>query len=536
MVALTRTKLLVADWLEPDYAQVLLVSPRGFLLAYDAFQLPIDNLLVQLGPFDAEDWGSNIEQFHADEVGALSERCMKDARPLLQKVLPQDFGYSNIRLLQSVHGNLSLYNRLLSNQPEKVDLRLQALYSVPVIRLILPLLDDASIKIRDCIDTSGNLWDMIFALFPGRKATLKRLAKDEHFFEFWRRSLPELQQLLDVIPLQKIPSGYQDWKAFVDVYRGLRLENENDERRKKVKIRWLIEISKMGWVKTRDKYVDLPEGLSALGDALDFIDEVARAGKWLVKNVKQCHRSANIPEWELESLFWDKATHTWGMSRIVEASRIWHPLMIVGYNTNYERPAVLCLKWEPLFKESVWLNQVVCAVVLCQSTDLDKESSQLQHCVSSYEYSCHLGDCHIVSLRNRDGASLSTLEIVYREESNPAWKIVQHKGISNQTPEDALLALEPLLINHIQKNADLTALKQWQETAKEQSARITPVKRNVWEKFDLDRLRKLSEAMGSKRLMGLFVDEATIKDAEQKFRNKQKNHFVEDRPRMFLVT
>ena len=238
--------------------------------------------------------------------------------------------------------------------------------------------------------------------------------------------------------------------------------------------------------------------------------------------MKQCHRSDNISERELEILFWEKATNAWGMSRIVEASRIWHSLMIVRYDTNYERPADQCLKWEPLFKEPVWLNQDVCAVVLCQSTDLDRESFQLRHCVSTYETSCHRGNCHIVSLRNRDGASLSTIEIVYLEHCNPPWKIVQHKGLSNQTPEYALLALEPLLINYIQQNADLTALKQWQETAKEQCTRLTPVKRNVWEKFDLDRLRKLSDAMGSKRLMGLFVDDATMKEAEQKYRSKQE--------------
>jgi hypothetical protein len=91
MDSLTRTKLLVADWLDRDYAQLLFVSPHGFLLAYDGFEVSIDQLWVQLGPFDAEDWSLNIEQFHADEVGTLSERCMKDARPLLQKVLPQDF-------------------------------------------------------------------------------------------------------------------------------------------------------------------------------------------------------------------------------------------------------------------------------------------------------------------------------------------------------------------------------------------------------------------------------------------------------------
>ena len=384
----------------------------------------------------------------------------------------------------------------------------------------MPRLDAASIQIRHCIDTSGNLWDAIFALFPGRNATLKRLSKDDHCFEFWRGDLPELQQLLDAMPLQKIPNDPPEWKAFVSIYSGLRLADEIDERRRLVKLRWLNEISKIGWVKTRDKYAALPEGLAALGDAFDFIDEVARAGKWLAKNVKQCHRSDNLLGGELENLFWEKATNAWGMSRIVEASRIWHPLMIVRYDAEYERPADQCLKWEPLFTEPVWLNRDVCAFALCESTDLDKESAQLQHCVQSYETSCHQGNCHIVSLRNRAGASLSTIEIVYREESKPHWKIVQHRGLSNQPPDASLQALEPLLLDHVHKKADVAALKQWQETVKEMATRLTPVKADVAEKFDLDRLRKLSESMGSKRLMRLFVDESVLKAAEEKYENK----------------
>ncbi len=262
--------------------------------------------------------------------------------------------------------------------------------------------------------------------------------------------------------------------------------------------------------------------MAVLGDAFDFIDEVARAGKWVVKHVKQCQRSDQIPEWELERLYWDKATTTWGMSRIVEASRVWHQLMIVRYDTHYERPAVFNLEWEPLFNGAVWLSQDVYAVSLAQSTDLDKESSQMQHCVSTYDHYCYQGNAHIVSLRNREGASLSTIEIVYREECTPAWKIIQHRGPSNKPPKEGLRALEPFLLNHIEKNADLAALKQWQAHAMEQSARITPVKRDIHKKFGLDRLRTLSQAMGSKRLMGLFVSEATIKEAEQKFRNKNK--------------
>lgn len=98
----------MADWLDRDYAQLLFVSPHGFLLAYDGFELSIDQLWVQLCPFDAEDWDINIVRFHADEVGKLSSRCMPDARELLQKVHPQDFGYANARLLQVVRGNLKL--------------------------------------------------------------------------------------------------------------------------------------------------------------------------------------------------------------------------------------------------------------------------------------------------------------------------------------------------------------------------------------------------------------------------------------------
>jgi hypothetical protein len=270
----------------------------------------------------------------------------------------------------------------------------------------------------------------------------------------------------------------------------------------------LVEFSKSGCIKVDDKYSAYPQGLSALGDAFDFLDELARAGNWLVNNVKQCRRSDNLSLEELTQLHWMRAPDTMGVQRIVEASLLWHNQM--HEFANMVDP-LFSMRWEPLFKIPAQLTEKVQAVVLSNSLELNREGRALHHCVTTYESGCFEGRRHIVSLRDNQGKSLSTLEIIKKGADD--WQIVQHRAKHNCLPPDELVELEPLLIQHIRKNADLEKLNQWGKDVALGRLKSVPRKYETAQVFTLDRLRLLSQALGSERLLGLFVDPVIVRQS-----------------------
>ena len=212
------------------------------------------SLLIQLRPFDAEEWHSNILEFHAHEIGWPLDKLMTDASELLELAANEDHCYLNPQLLYIAKGYLLIYNRLHSTQLHKVNLRVQAIQAVPILRLILPLMVDSSFKIRECIDARENLWDAIFESFPGRRATLKRLCKDDFILSYWKDSLSSLQALLDPLPLEKFPASEKEWDSFFQICRALRIQSETRPLHREVKFRWLIQFSKTGWVEVDPEF------------------------------------------------------------------------------------------------------------------------------------------------------------------------------------------------------------------------------------------------------------------------------------------
>lgn len=119
-------------------------------------------------------------------------------------------------------------------------------------------------------------------------------------------------------------------------------------------------------------------------------------------------------------------------------------------------------RWEPLFSHSVGYQLPVIsffftmfsggmytAVPLTSSDELKKEGADLSHCVAGYTNQCLQGNCHIVSLRDTTGKSLSTLEfqlcpgrgregdpkiINVKGNSEYHLRVNQHSGERNQSP------------------------------------------------------------------------------------------------------
>lgn len=507
---LTRAKPLITLDEEWGFNFGLVVSQHGFLLVFT--DVPWQNLMINLRPFDLEDWHCDVHNIYAFELEGLDEDRMRDASILLQEVPKANQVYINPELLDLAQGNLNLYNRLHSTDPAKVTLRVQALRSIPFLRWFLAEMDDISHKLRTCIDTQGKLWDAIHAAFPGRKATLKRLAQDPYVLQYWKDGLPYLQSLLDELPLEKFPCTPADWQGFVRICSGLRIRDETSSLKVPLKKQWLKNIANIGWKKFHDKYADAPEQLGVLGDAFDFLDELALAGEWLVNHVRQCRRTDQLDPDQLYRLQWQSAPQAMGMAKIVQASIAWHRLL--GPYNHSQLQKTISYTWPALLKEPVQLTDEIRAIVLNHSHALHQEGSNLGHCVAGYANRCYQGNAHIVSLRDKEGRSLSTLEIV--QSGGTHWRIVQHRAYANSMPSPELLEIEPQLLKHIKEHADLAALEKWKQ-AVQHSRRMGSTSQT----FDMNRLRLLSQALGKDRLLRLFIEPAVLQAAEQQY--KQAN-------------
>jgi hypothetical protein len=161
-------------------------------------------------------------------------------------------------------------------------------------------------------------------------------------------------------------------------------------------------------------------------------------------------------------------------------------------------------KWPLLLPKRVQLSPAVQAVSLGTPHALADEGHRMQHCVGGYSTPCFLGESHIISLRDSEDNSLSTLEIRLDKYNARQMKIVQHKGHRNRSPERSLILLEGNLLSAIQQNADFKALAERRKKA----ARIYKLLQSrdglLGEEFGQQAVDRISAVMGQDRLMRLF--------------------------------
>ena len=386
---------------------------------------------------------------------------MHDAQRLLEIMSKETRRCLNPELLQLAGNNLHLYNRLQSTNEFHTKARLQAIKVMPLLLWEFQKMTYETDQLRKRIDAGQSVWEAYQAYYPCKVALLKRIASARHIPEEWHGNLPELLEALDSVAIEKLPQTEQDWQAFTDIYRGLRISTEMHDYRRTVKNRWMGEIAKTGWTKSYAKFMALESGVGSLGDTFDFLDELGRAGNWMARNIRQCRKDDNLTEEERYLMHWMRAPDTYGMNRLLDASILWHHA-----NNNQVAPTSKNKKsgetWEPLFGFPVELSNDVLAVTLCSQYDLNHESNQLQHCVRSYASKCYTGHTHIISLRNKYDESLSTIEIVQRKDQ---WQVVQHRAIGNREPEIKLLELAKPLLQYIEQHADTKVLQDWKEFA-----------------------------------------------------------------------
>jgi hypothetical protein len=471
----------------------LVQSAQGFLLTFRGRTWT--QIAQQLKSFDAEEWHHAMPRNFRRELEGLDLEQLRDATEMLAALTPDAQACLDRTLLDVSGSNLEFYNLLHSTTPFRIRARLQALTVLPMLRWEFLGMDDNTDRVRRRIDAGKSVWEAFLEIHPGKTAILRRIAAAEAAPEAWRGDLARLLAILDPLPPEKVPVTELDWNAFHSIYLGLAFEGERNEQRLAVKMRWLEEAARMGWQMAYAKLAAVEGGLDALADIFDFLDEIGSAGDWLDA---QAGREIPWENWRVESRQrWLRAPQALGMFRLLEASVRWHRILWteagLPEDSDTRRTTWPCLLPQPLA-----LADGITAVSLGNAAELAEEGRRMQHCVGSYWRHCFLGGSHIVSLRDRQGDSLSTLEIRLPENGTRNCNIVQHRAYRNQTPSKNLLALEGRICAEVMQRADFKGLAKWRQGAEKIDASFGSYD------FSETRMERLAGVLGLSRLKGLF--------------------------------
>lgn len=496
--------------------EILILSPQGFLLIFRD-RTP-EMLARQLRYFDTEEWREPVEMaqlFPIELEGMVERERMSDAADLFSLCSKEAMALLNQDILNFSESNVEFYNYMHSTHPFRVKARIQALTVLPMLKWEFVSFNKVSDRVRRRIDAGKSVWDAYLEFHQGKVSILRRLATTQANPAPWRGNLEGLLAMLDPVAPEKVPCNDEEWNAFHSISLGLGMNAREEDRydlygrselHQSVKRRWVADSSRTGWTNAFQKFAAIEGGTDAIQDAFDFLDAIGKAGDYLASQSGE--KSDSYEEQRKKSSErWLKAPQTFGMFRIVEWSARWHRMIWdnAGLSEEVDKHTD---KWPLLLPEREQLSPSVQAVSLGNSYALAMEGKRMQHCVGGYAKRCFLGESHIISLRDSNDRSLSTLEIRLDKYNARQMKIIQHKGHGNRSPERSLILLEANLLSAIQKNADFKALAARQKKAAKVYKLLQSRDGLLGEEFGQQAVDRVAAAMGQDRLMRLFQTDA----------------------------
>jgi len=485
--------------------EILILSPQGFLLIFRDRSPEV--LARQLRYLDTAEWRERREMdllFPLELEGLVESKRLRDAADLFALCSSESLALLNQDILNFSNSNVVFYNFIHSTDPFRVKARVQALTVLPMLKWEFACANMVTDRVRRRIDAGESVWDAYLEFHPGKVSILRRLATTQASPAPWRGNLEGLLSVLDPLAPEKVPCNDEEWNAFHSIYVGMNGMNEwfdfyfrqtRDELHLSIKRRWMVESSRMGWTNAYQKFAAIEGGTDAIRDTFDFLDAIGNAGDFLARRSRK--KTVSAEEHEMKSSErWLKAPQTFGMFRIVEWSARWHR-MIWDDTGHLDQNDEHLHSWPCLLPERVQLDSSVSAVSLGNSQALALEGKRMQHCVGGYSIRCFLGESHIISMRDSNDRSLSTLEITTDKYNERHLKIVQHKSHRNYTPDRFLTSLETNLLSAILRNADFKALAE----SRKKASKIYDGLQDQKIQTGVDRV---SAAMGQDRLMRLF--------------------------------
>jgi hypothetical protein len=256
----------------------------------------------------------------------------------------------------------------------------------------------------------------------------------------WIERPSELFDAIEMIPPEKLPRTPEEWRLFREFWVGCGELNEEPYCRRPPPSRIPIAMSRhllaglcrAGYDASATQLRRLWHGnLQRLADVRDyfwFVAEWCGAGAGLCEPSDWLSVRANACRNELLTRY--------SAMELIRQSDRWHKEIgrIPAVQPDADEVASL-EEWPSLPRLPLCVgNHTV--VSLTNRTQLETEGSRLNHCVGFSYPSCMKGESHIVSVRDPEGQSLSTAEIVINKSHRGTLSVsvVQHRAHSNAEP------------------------------------------------------------------------------------------------------
>ena len=279
----------------------------------------------------------------------------------------------------------------------------------------------------------------------------------------------EALQVLDFLPNTCRPKTRDEWEAMV-LYARDAHAYENPWYVARYIFVTLCELGYSAFAKNNIQRItnNRPNSICLIRDYRNFILDCFP--RYLTLSFPTCERS--IPLGELYLL-------QFSLEELVRQSDVWHR-EISNQGISMDTPTVAenissPYPWPPLLSTPIELHGLT-AVSVVTPIELQQEGYCLQHCVGSYAERCVLGNSHILSVRGSNGISLSTAEIVIRNEWNQ-WTphLVQHCGFENAPPSKECVSLLEAVFSTLHSASGQSRITELMDFHKERRSQIEAI-------------------------------------------------------------
>lgn len=393
-------------------------------------------------------------------------------------------------ILEEFHEHLrdteELTRWLAHEYPEVRRNRVQVTQLYPVVANLVTRAPDipAHMEIAAVIDRGEPFVSRVASILGVGKAAIRSLKGKglRRVGPAWFDNPAELIEFMSHVPHPLHPCSVEDWLlarrlwvAFADLRQRTRWLSESHFRKLDTLAGHMMRGCSGKRLHAAARQLLRPgEGvlpcLVGLRDYLEFVSDWCAAGAGISKGVKYC------PEIVGRSIA-DDFLMRYSAMQIVQQSERWHRSIAQGTATEALDPSESSTEeWPPLPGLPMHVGNLI-ALPLTNRLQLRLEGGLMDHCVSNYYWPCMEGLSHIISVRDANGDTLSTAEVVLDfdiEGSKRLW-LEQHRGARNDQPPPASLPVIEKVMAWLRSDGaqrDLVALSEYHALRREAMASL----------------------------------------------------------------
>jgi hypothetical protein len=318
------------------------------------------------------------------------------------------------------------------------------------------------------VDDGQPLWPILADTIDVPEETVRWLRGKtaDDIGDAWLDRIPELLISLSHLAPEKRPKTHDEWTAYTDF--ALALEQIHSYRRQ---VSWLQDLARIGWISARQKFEAMRAAPSDLNDMDDLLRELfyAVGNDLLSEAVDQTrHECLSMSERSHMEKAIEKQFLDITIVKQIRTSLRWHQLLLLPPDVedctedtvqdDQDNKRLDC--WPAPIDQPLDLGELT-AHFLTTPAQLADEGQRMSHCVGIFSHACLFDGSNIVSLRRRDGRSVSTAELkLVPRGKHLDFEVRQHCARRDHVPsEEAAQALQVLLA-HLSTEAMQPRLEQ----------------------------------------------------------------------------